>query len=63
MLTHTIRTVYTRTHICLSALINRSITGWAKTYMIILAKHCESKWGCCKMQLVTQDEKILPVCL
>lgn len=63
MLTHTIRTVYTRTHICLSALINRSITGWAKTYVIILAKHCESKWGCHKMQLVTQDEKILPVCL
>jgi hypothetical protein len=63
MLTHTIHTVYTCTHICLSALINQSITGWAKTYVIILAKHCGSKWDCRKMQPVTQDEKIHPVCL
>jgi hypothetical protein len=61
MLTHTVRTVYTCTHICLSALKNWCVTGWAKTYIIILTKRCESTWGCNKMQPVTQDEKILPV--
>ena len=63
MLTHTVHTVYTCTHICLRALKNWCVAGWAKMYIIILTKRCESMWGCSKMQPVTQDEKILPVCL
>jgi hypothetical protein len=29
------------THICLSTLINWSVTGWAKTCVIFLTKHCK----------------------